>query len=946
MQGFATTIGPIHRSKFVEATPEADGEPGVKQTRYADRLLNWGTHPLGELLLLKDGLSLESMSALADSTMNDKQRELSAIDQCNSRLRRCYQAMQLFSPSRVEDWCESSGVKQTFETQSDGWEQTSFAERYERAITPLCPIQFDSNNASLFRRLAFKDLLYWYANRIADDFYAEPIVNSMVGSNPESYFERSVKQVLDYATSIQGETDSMIESARATMDRVQALGPIARNGIRTTVKLGPPAGEKDRLQYEVTVLPTVSRSAGKPWKLPIPEGQGTLLVRNSNGILKERRLAVTLPIDGDQASYKIFSEQLDPKFSNEAVLVYRGHEFRAPISVGQGIVVDFRPNQFDWAEVVLFGQTKRQSSIVFVLDCSWSMKEEIPVEAISVKSQSRLELAKESVLRMLTQLATRPDARIGVRLFGHRLGWSRPTDAKTGTTTGKTQVLTQPNYPDPIPNDLVPSRDVEVILPLGRFTTDMVGSLAGKLSKIVPWGQSPLYLSIIEALSDFDADDAATAKSIVVITDGDNFQFNASGRPGGEPSSITSIEEVLRAWNGNKVPMFILGVGVSNAENAKARKNLVELADRTEGKYYDIENGSDLLHALSEQLSLGTFEVTKLESKRNNSRPVSVGEAKLNAPVELKPITNEPYEVSFQSISKMVQFQGGESLEMYFDEGGQDIVSKPFDRGSPNAATLVRAGEKGRIIARVHRPSLGKNGVIFPISFQDPDSHFTPRPAQLWIEVTPLTNGSDASRQTYLFYDANFEPKTPVPMVSWNASNWPANATAADVLVWAKYEPTPNLQTIAIEQVKQNTQRYSEGIVVDGVEGVKLSISMMSNREDAAGLVIQVTELHGERSTGVGSVRVALESDETIVPSRITRGFEPANGMAVHTFEFGASNAQAFLESSKSRVSIQTRATAQLGAWQLQSGQPIRVEVTTVPESLAQPILPTTLLSR
>jgi hypothetical protein len=125
-----------------------------------------------------------------------------------------------------------------------------------------------------------------------------------------------------------------------------------------------------------------------------------------------------------------------------------------------------------------------------------------------------------------------------------------------------------------------------------------------------------------------------------------------------------------------------------------------------------------------------------------------------------------------------------------------------------------------------------------------------------------------------------------------------------------------------------------------------LSINMIPNREDSAGMTIQVTELHSERSKGVGSMRVGLESDGSLVPSRITRRFEPANGMAVHTFEFNASNTEALLESSKSRVFLQTRAAAQLGAWQLETGQPIRVEVTSVPESLPQAILPTTSFSR
>ena len=944
----ATSAGSAIRNRLTNrqftsaAASASDSNSSSKQTRYSDRMRNWGAHPLGELIDLQDGLSLESLSALADPKANDKVRELTAIDLGNARLRRCYQSMQLFGASRVEDWCQSAGVRQKFEAESDGWIKSAFVEQFERAIAPLCPIQFESNNALTFRRLAFKDLLHWYANRIADDFYAEANNDSFMGNRAESYFERSVQQVLDYAAAIQETTGSMVESARIANEKVQVLGPIARNGIRVSVKLGAPGADAERIRYEVNVMPAVANSStGKQWKLPMPEGLASLLIRNSNGIMKERRVGVAIPISSEQSAYRITSKQFDSTLSHEAVLCYRGHEFRAPMSVGHGIVVDFKPNHVDWAELVLFGDSKRQASIVFVLDCSWSMGDEIPVEAIAMKSQSRLELAKESVLRMITQIASRPDARIGLRLFGHRIGWSRPTDSKTGVSSGKTQILVQPNYPESIPNDLVPSRDVEAILPLGRFSTDMVGGLTSKLSKIVPWGQSPLYLSIIESFRDFDADDNSTAKSIVIITDGDNFQFNASGRPGGEPGSVSSVDGVYRAWNSNKVPLFILGVGVSNAENAKARKNLLDMAEHTKGKYYDIENGSDLLRALSEQLSIGTFGVSKVDPKPSSRGPISVVESKLNTPVQVRQVSNASYDVSFQSISKTVQLQGGESLELYLTEDGQDIVSKPYDRSSPRAATLVRAGESGRMIVRVHRPSQRNNGVNFPISIQAPDSHFTPRPIQLWIEVTPVVSNVGSPRQTYYFYDANYEPKTPVPLVSWNASNWPASATAADVRVWAKYEPTPILQAILVEQVKQNLQRYADGVAVNGVEGVKLGINIMANRVDSGGLEVQITESHSDRSKGVGSIRVGLETDESIAPSRVTRLFDPDNNMAVHTFEFETSNAEVFLASSRSRVTIQSRVAAHEGAWQLQAGQPIRVELNSVPESLPHAHLPT-----
>lgn len=944
------SLASIIRSRFnnssLNTTEETTSKAisASKPNRYADRMRNWGVHPLGKILLLKDDLSLESTASPENAKANDRERELNAIDIGNSRLRQLYQSMQLFDSSRVVDWCQSAGVEPNLEMDSDMWSKCAFSEQFERAIAALCPIPFESNNALTYRRIAFKDLLFWYANRISEDFYADfgTEANNIpsMPTNAESYFERTVHQVLDYASSIKVDTGDMAKLDRATREKVQELGSIARNGIQTTVKLSAIGGDASQNRYEVNVRPALfSLIDGRQWNLPIPKGFGALLVRSAKGISNERRLEVAMPVIGEQAAYQLTPQLLDTSLANEAVLVYRGHEFRSPMSAGQGIVVDFQPNHIDSAELVLFGDTKRQASIVFVLDCSWSMGEKIPVEAVALKSQSRLELAKSSILQMVTQIASRPDARVGVRLFGHRLGWSRPADAKNGANSGKTQVLVQPNYPESIPNDLVPSRDVEAILPLGRFSTEMVGDLSNKLSRIVPWGQSPLYFSIIESFRDFEADDNTTAKSIVVITDGDNFQFNASGRPGGEPSEITSIDAVYRAWNSNKVPLFILGVGVSDSSDAMARKNLLDLAERTEGKYYDIENGSDLVRALSEQLSLGTFEVSTIDLKSRGKNLSMVGEAKLNTPVEIARVSNNPYEVSFQSISKSVQFSGGESLELYLTEDGQDIVSKPYDKSSPRSATLVRPGASGRMIARVHRPSLRKNGVNFPISIQDPDSHYTPRPSQLWIEVTPVAANSESSKQTYYFYDTNYEPKTPVPLVSWNASNWPVNATEADIRVWAKYEPTPNLQSIPIEQVKQNLQRYVDGIAVNGIEGVKLGVNIIDGRVDSGGLEVQITESHSDRSKGVGAIRVGLETDESIVPSRVTHLFEPANNLAIHTFEFDAATADLLMGSSRSRITIQSRSATHEGAWQLQGGQPIRVEVTTVPESLPSPFL-------
>ncbi len=938
-QGLASVVD-LFRSKVSATKGGSEGVEGgaaIKRTRFADRMRNWDTHPLGELLQLKGRLSIETLlSSGTDAKLSDADRELNALDLANTQLRRYFQSTLSFSPTRLVDWLRSSGAEQIVAPESNDWVQAVASEHIERILASVSPVPFEANASRNFRTMAFKDLLLWYANRTTDDFYAEGTEGVKGNGGTESYFERAAQRTLEFAATLSPNwvgADALAKNVRA---RLQLLGPLARNGLKASVKLGAPMPQSNQTPFDVSVQQTVtSVPSGSGWTMPFPEGEATILVRSPHGIVPNMRGSISMPVPSQPQTIGILCPTLDRSMAHEAVVVYRGHEFSAPMFVGQGIVVDFKPNRYDWGELILFGDRQRQPSALFVLDCSWSMGEEIPVEAIELRSQSRLELAKENILRMLTQIAARPDARVGVRLFGHRLGWSRPIDDKTGETKGKPQILVQPKYPESIPDDLVPSRDVEAILPLGRFTPEMVGGVASKLAKIVPWGQSPLYLSIIQSFRDFDNDNDATAKSIVVITDGDNFQFNASGRPGGEPGISTSMEDVIRAWNSNQIPLFILGVGISDKETPNARKNLMALAEKTKGKYYDIENGSDLLRALSEQLSMGVYRVSPSEPSKRSSNAAGVVEAKLNSPVEFKRLSRPAsYDIAFQSIHKSLEFKGGESLEMYLREDGQDIVSKPYDRASPRAATLVRNGDSGRLIARVHRPTPSQNGVLFPISIQDPENHYTPRPQQLWIEIVPVIANVDQPRQTYLFYDANYEAKKPVPMVSWLATNWPTAATMADVRLWAKYEPTPNLQTIPIPQIQLDPQRFAEGIEVNGIDGVQLRINIIERRPEAEGIEIQVTELHGDRSRGVGAIRVQLETDESMLPDRITRRFESANRMAVHTFELNAALGRSILRSPSARLTIQSRAAAHEGAWQLQAGQPIRVDVGSVPETL------------
>jgi hypothetical protein len=911
------------------------------QSGYSQRLRSWEIHPLSALLGLKEKLLNQNVEALQGLDSSSAEKKLEAVDAANARLRRHYLSMLSFNGRRVADWIRTTGVEQVVAPERSDWFRAGLAEHLARAMLPLCPLRLETYSTAEFRKLSLQDMLLWYAGRTLQDFYADASPSPLEFADSQTFFERATHQSLDFVAAAGGSTTELADVTNALNKRLAILGPLSRNSFQTSVRLGPPRDGSDERALEISLQSALGSSAATAVAgQDLPAGTAVAMVRSSAGVGRGARVAVPIPLGSEGRQFSLLAPLSDDIRSPELLVSYRGHEVRSSLFVGQGIVVDFEPAQYDWAEVILFGDRQRQPSIMFVLDCSWSMGEPIPIEAIGTASQSKLELAKDSVLRMVNQLAARPDARLGVRLFGHRLGWSRPVDETTGLANGKPQILPQPNYPETIPGDVLPSNDVEAIVPLGRFAPSMVGGLSAKLAQIVPWGQSPLYLAMIEAFRDFAADNSTTAKSIVVITDGDNFQFNASNRPGGESGVSTTLADVERAWQNAKIPLFILGVGLSGEDASQTKATLEGLATRTGGSYYDVDNGNELLRALAEQLSTGVYQVGLAESSLSG-QAASLAEAKLNQPIELIDIQpGAAYKIQFQSLVKSFELQGGESLEMFVREDGQDIIAKPYDLLAPRSAPLVRSGDMQELLARVHRPSLHNGGVTFPISVQDPDLHYTPRPSQWWIEITPLTDQEAVAQSNYVFYDTHYTPKLPVPFCAWHASNWPASATQADVNIWAKYADTPALYSISVQDLQRDSQRYALPNEIPGFPGARLQVQVLSDIAANGAVQIQVTEMHNNQSPGIGSLRVLFENHDWGMPRRIIRRFEPANKIAIHTFEFAPQLASDIFNSPQARIVLSTKSAVLDGAFHVEGGQPIRVEI--VPASELLPLEATT----
>lgn len=864
--------------------------------------------------------------------LSPRDEELIQIENNNRSLRRLLIAITSLDANRIEDWLSSSQIPSSTNELVDPFGGAFVAEQMERRLAYLSPRRPENSPVLALRDYAFTDMLNWYAKRTLEDFYADDDGFSATAVKTNPFFAKAFNQIASVRRTLQGSEASENADLSRQQQALDVLVPATRSGFQTTVRMGPlsPDGTEREIAVTVSQWALKSQENATP-TIPLPQGIATVFAREGDLIQTQPRLTVDVPIAKEDTTLATSLPARLASKNLQVVTVFRGHEFRTAVAAQRGVTFEFEPKSFETAEIVLFGDRASQPTTSIILDCSWSMGEQIPIEAIDVSSQSRLETAKTNIIRMLSQLAEQSDARVGVRLFGHRVGWSKPSGS--GGTTGKTQIMFQPSYGGSIPDDLVPSRDVEAILPLGRFNASMIGPISERLSTVVPWGQSPLYYAISEAFLDFSSNATNESRCILVITDGDNFQFAASNRPGGEPNNQTTLEDVERAWARVKVPVFILGVGINEDQSPEIKRNLQRLTQSTGGRYFDIINETDLVRALSERLAVGTFSLSPVypSASISLSRLSTSQESPFNKAIEIKidRSKKQEFEIGFRSVRKTIQVEGGESLEMRLSPDGKDILSIPFDQNSPRAGILVRDDEATKLIARVHRPVIQGRGVTFPISFQDQDLHYTKRPKELWVEIVASDSNPQSSATKHVYYDTEYESGLPVPLVKWQIPDWPTESKEALVQAWVKYEETPPRWTIPLAQVVQESQKYADGIELDGGRAGIVRVRMIE-KDSLDTATIQVTEMHEETSFS-SNYRVMLDLGNLGSAKRVTRHYEVGGRMVSHSFTLSRDLFRRAISLGGVNIKIVTKEDFVRGAFRLQTNQPISVPLA--PES-------------
>ncbi len=206
-----------------------------------------------------------------------------------------------------------------------------------------------------------------------------------------------------------------------------------------------------------------------------------------------------------------------------------------------------------------------------ILDGSGSM-------AGRIGGRTKMEIAKQTLLNLTRELASRDDLALALRLYGHQS-----------------------------PKEKKDCRDTRLEIPFGRVDPAPIKSL---LRKITPRGYTPLAHSIGEAAKDFDLK-AQRVRTVVLITDG---LETCQGDP------CRAAREMARA--GIDITLHVVGFDLKKEEMAKLKC----LTEPSGGLLIEAGNAAELGAALTQVMKKALAEnlIVKTVSSSGRAREAHV----------------------------------------------------------------------------------------------------------------------------------------------------------------------------------------------------------------------------------------------------------------------------------------------------------------------------------
>ncbi|MEL6111041.1 MAG: vWA domain-containing protein, partial [Planctomycetota bacterium] len=429
-------------------------------------------------------------------------------------------------------------------------------------------------------------LLVWHANRSITDFWGP-------AGRKRSYYDVAASDYCVAASKLgpRIRSASSSDEVAAVTVLLQSTRRFLPNWLATSAAPGIRIDSNGQIRSELTVL------SNQPADFAAPSGTASVTVRGERNSIELAQVmpsdAVVLPTIGGHYTMTLPNSIADDEDQLVAQAMFRGHEYGRPLKLAKigGYKVRVTPNHKSNSTVTV-SDGSNGASIAIILDGSASMGD-------ALESKTKLAVAKSGLNQLLSQIAARGDTQVSLRVFGHRVGWS---------TTTPVQRMERPGI-GALAEGVLPSRDVEALFRLNSFGPQEMRQLQSRVAVVQPWGQSPLYLAVKQSLEEFDSQDNSK-RHLIVITDGENYQFAPPSDTDFEPTTARDVLELSRL---SDVPIHILGLGVDEAKEPAVVAEFEQLGKESGGGFQALTSATDLTSTLEQLLLRPNYELRSID---------------------------------------------------------------------------------------------------------------------------------------------------------------------------------------------------------------------------------------------------------------------------------------------------------------------------------------------
>ncbi len=311
---------------------------------------------------------------------------------------------------------------------------------------------------------------------------------------------------------------------------------------------------------------------------------------------------------------------------------------------------------------------------------------------------------------------------------------------------------------------------------------------------------------------------------------------------------------------------------MSVADIKASYDELGRLAAQAHGGFHSVMAPMRMTEKLEETLRLSRYAVhrdgTAAEPalrELNEPWPIALDRAEVARSGGLPYVASVPS----RGATARVVLSGLEAVQLWLSDDEKRLVHRRYEDGlrqfRENVVDPLDA--QRRLFVAAHLPTVKGNRVEFYFSVQNQAAEqFSARPVESWVEIRPVLPAG-AKGPLYLFYDMQYKPDCPVPVLQCAAPDWPEAAEEADVQLACKFARTPPEQTTAAEETRTLT-----------FEGATLEIRPQPNSTQGQPRIVVLERL------AAGAELNGLKVEVVPEPVMAVHQYIPEAGIVRHTF--------------------------------------------------------------